>query len=359
MSSRDEGIAEPDSKRSDSFAGNRLLLHDSFRSTIEALRKAKIRLPFEPTDVRIDFSLADSQSSIGLVQNLEGMKTHKLDAVHGEKVFHGDKLLIAAYDESFNRFAALEGNAVFTSHSLLLVDEEKYVPLNLLTMYFYTKSRDLHEKAPFIKFTEDPESDWQKDYLKDKVDFILSNVPENSVLFIDGPLIAGDIYTTFLTYEKDSHQKGILPVFFVKNSSSNMVIDNTEGLKSRFNSDLHWSFDLLEKGERTSFFRYTDRNSARNTKVFCYLKTHDVSPQRIEFFTRSYEEHYNSIGAIMDLTYYLMLAQGNPHNPQVRPIAIAEKYARETLRLVDFNRTMRRTGIQPTMNQERFGWVAQ
>ena len=59
---------------------------------------------------------------------------------------------------------------------------------------------------------------------------------------------------------------------------------------------------------------------------------------------------------IMDLIYYLLLVQGDLRNPQVRPIAIAEKYARETIHLVDINKLTRDSGLIPTMNQERFGW---
>jgi hypothetical protein len=51
-----------------------------------------------------------------------------------------------------------------------------------------------------------------------------------------------------------------------------------------------------------------------------------------------------------------MIAQGDKSNPQVRPIAIAEKYARETLKLIEFNKLMSDTGIVPTINQERFAW---
>lgn len=59
----------------------------------------------------------------------------------------------------------------------------------------------------------------------------------------------------------------------------------------------------------------------------------------------------------MNLIYYLLLAQGNPKNPQIRPIAIAEAYARATLKLIDLNQLLRRFGLVPTINQERFGEV--
>lgn len=57
----------------------------------------------------------------------------------------------------------------------------------------------------------------------------------------------------------------------------------------------------------------------------------------------------------MDLTLYLILAQGNEKNAQVRPIAIAEMFARETLHLIDLNQEIRRSKLTETMNQARWG----
>jgi hypothetical protein len=52
----------------------------------------------------------------------------------------------------------------------------------------------------------------------------------------------------------------------------------------------------------------------------------------------------------------LLLVQGDFKNPQIRSISIAEKYARATLKLMNVNQIMKKSGIVPTMNQERFGW---
>ena len=58
---------------------------------------------------------------------------------------------------------------------------------------------------------------------------------------------------------------------------------------------------------------------------------------------------------IIDMVYYLLLVQGDRNNPQVRPIAIAEKYARDVKHLFDITKMLKETGIKATMNQERFG----
>ena len=57
-------------------------------------------------------------------------------------------------------------------------------------------------------------------------------------------------------------------MLFVKNSESNMVVDNIEGVHGKFNSDLH--YNVLKNGQRICFFKYVDRKNDRNTKIFCY-----------------------------------------------------------------------------------------
>jgi hypothetical protein len=151
--------------------------------------------------------------------------------------------------------------------------------------------------------------------------------------------------------------KKILPIFFVKNSESNLVTNNMVKLSYEFNSDMHWAFNFLKTGQRTNFFRYADAHNPDNAKIFCYLKCMDISPQRIEFPVKAYALYKDSINSILDLIYYLLIVQGDKKNPQVRPIAIAEKYAREALKLIDLKKLMRSSGLVPTMNEGRgFAW---
>ncbi len=195
----------------------------------------------------------------------------------------------------------------------------------------------------------------KKDYIEDKIDFLLSTAPKKSILFIDGPLIGGDVYTYMIRAINKFLENNIIPIFFVKNSSSNLVVDNTPELRSIYNSDMHWAYKFLRNGYRTTFFKYVDRHEKKNAKIFCYLKPFDVSPQRVEFHIATYEQYNDIINDIIELAYYLILVQGDLKNPQVRPIAIAEKFARETIHLIDINKIMRTSGAIPTMNQERFG----
>lgn len=331
----------------------KLLLHPNFERTIKDIGRLNILLPSNPSSSEIDYQLYNFPPKGILVQNIEEMKAYNLDAKNGERLVN-EKIPIACYDESIYKFNSLEGIAYFTSHSLLTVDVD-YIPTNLLTFYFYTRSKPITAQSDFIKFSIDPEMDSKKDCIKDKINFLLDYVPENYVLFVDGPLIGGDVYTYMIHAAKRFLQKNIIVIFFVKNSTSNLVTDNTKELKNNFNSDMHWAYKFLRPGQRTSFFKYADAKNRKNAKMFCYLKAFNLSPQRVEFHVDTFVKHRKMISSLMDLIYYLILVQGDLKNPQVRPIAIAELYARKTLQLVNVNRLMKESGIMPTMNQERFG----
>ena len=118
---------------------------------------------------------------------------------------------------------------------------------------------------------------------------------------------------------------------------------------------MHWAYNQLKKGQRTSFVMYRDEHNPSNSKIFCYIKIFNLSPQRIEFHTDTYTRFEENINDIMDLIYYLLLVHGEKKNPQIRPIAIAEKYARETLHLTNSYELIKTSGLIPTMNQKRFG----
>ena len=302
----------------------------------------------------MDFNLYNYPPNGGIISRFEEDQRIQLNANKGQKLV--DDATICAYDESVNRFRGLEGTAFLTSHSLVVHGSLDYIPVNLLTFNFYTRSDTLFQNSKFIKRSEDPETDSKKDYVLDRSDFLVANVPENSVLFIDGPIIGRQMTSYTFRLNRTLLRKGIIPVFFVKNSTSNLLTDNIRELRGKYNSDMHWAYASLREGERTSLFKYVDRCSKQHAKVFCYLKTLDVSPHRIEVDMETFELHSERIMNLFNLIHYLLLVQGDLRNPQIRPIAIAEKYARATLNLINLVETMRRLGITPTMNQERFAW---
>lgn len=335
------------------FDFNKVVVHPDLAETISEISQLGVSLPDYTPNVRYQ---PDALPFLAgeLVVPVGGIDKTPLSAQRGADRLHGDRP-IAAYDESIGKFASLEGTAYSTSHSLVLVAPELYMPANYLTFFFYTRSEELVKRSKHIKISQDPEMDSKKDYIRDRIRFLGKTVPENSILLIDGPLIGGDVYTIMMKSIQTFHQRNIIPIFFVKNSSSNLVTDNIVELRRKYNSDLHWSYKYLGPGERTNFFMYRDRVNPLNAKVFCYLKAFELSPQRVEFHLDTYTKHEKLVEALMDLIYYLLIVQGSKSNPQVRPVAVAEMYARETLSLVDIFSLMKEAGITPTMNQVRFG----
>jgi len=332
---------------------NKLIVHPDFEDTLNDLNEVNIKVPKKPVNQELDYYNymlnGDLLKSIGDIDKI------KLNPKNGETFIDNDRQLMG-YDESINKFESLEGTTYMASHSLIFTSEYDFIPINNITLYFYTRSKKISESVSKLKYSDDPNSDSKKDFIRDKIEFIKNNTLNNSILLIDGPLIAGDWYVLMVKAIEELHEKNIIPVFFVKNSTSNLVIENIKDFMGEFNSDMHWSYNFLNEGERTNFFKYTDSNNPKNSKVFSYLKAFNVSPQRIEFHIDTFNRYNKIIPDIMDLIYYLILVQGDYRNPQVRQIAIAEKYARETLKLFDLSKLMKKVGIVPTMNQERFAW---
>jgi len=262
---------------------------------------------------------------------------------------------IAAYDESISKYSCLEGTGYLTAHAIVLVKENDYQPAGLLNFSFYTRSREIVEKSTKLKYSNDAELEMKREYILDKIDFLVDKTPPDSLLLIDGPLIAGDFYTYMIAAVEKFLEKNIIPLYFVKNSQSNLVTENIKELKQRYNSDLHWAYKFLKRGERTNFFKYTDQINPKNSKIFCYIKAFDKSPQRIEFHVDVFDKYSSGISQILNYVYYLILAQGEGKNPQVRTIAIAELFAREFIKLSNTEKYFFNLGLVPTMNQERFG----
>lgn len=331
---------------------NKLELHPDFEATIKDVNNININCP--KSNFGFDFFSDFSQSSEDIISPIGSIQKYKLNPKQGQGVYKS-KLITAAYDESIFTFNSLEGISYVTAHAFILLGKTVYIPQTYLTYYFYTKSSAVHKNLLHIKCTDDLELEARRDYLKDKIDFLLKNAPENSLVLIDGPLIGGDLYTYMINAFKDFDNKNVIPLFFVKNSTSNLVTDNILELKNKYNSDLHWSYKYLDVGERTNYFQYSDKVNPRNSKIFCYIKAYPGSPQRIEMHKGTYLKHKRILNEILDMVYFLLLAQGNPKNPQLRPIAVAEMYARNALSLVNIRHIIKQIGIIPTINQSRFG----
>lgn len=335
----------------------KILTHPSFFKSLEELKQKKIHLQTVAIPESIDFNSYPFPSSDGVVSFLEPNEKYSLNPMSGVNLIKSG-YLIAAYDESIDKFDSIEGVAYLTAHSIIFIGDNDYLPVIKLSFNFLTRSSLISSKSTYIYHSENVESTRKKIYVQERDEFFKENFchfPKNTIVLIDGPLIGGQVssYTTKLNAWMLEHD--LIPIFIVKNSSSNLVIDYIDNLKNKFNSDMHWSYLLLNSGERTCFVKYWDENS-KNGKIFCYVKPLDLSPQRVEFHISTLNKYgENILNNIMDLVYYLILVQGDEKNPQVRPIAIAEKFARESLKMFNLDLLMKRIGLISTINQERFG----
>lgn len=336
---------------------SRFILDPRFNDVLEDLSKKNIH-----SNKSTSFEL-ENQDFVGGNNNTDNVfflndeKVPLLDLNLGYKTLKSTS--ICAYDESLMRISALEGSGFFISHSLILVDIEQYLPLTYLTFDFFTKSKSIADGNNTLTFTkEPPEIASKRKYIEDREMILNKFAPDNSLLLVDGPLIGSQMTEYNLQLNEELLRRNITPLFFVKNSNSSLIVDNDPTLRDRYNSDFEWSYKTLQVGKMTNFAKYVDKTDSTNrrNKIFTYLKAFDASPVRVEMHDSVYNRLKTDLKEIMSTIYYLLLAQGDTRNPQPRPIAIAEKYARAALNVINFESVIQKTGIKPTMNFTRFGW---
>lgn len=305
----------------------------------------------------------DDEYDNGQVSIYGGLEKVKLDLENGLSFFKNK--IVSGYDESILSFDALEGVTKATSHSVVSNYENKWRPTCYLTLNIYTNSEILVEKNPEaeIRYSKDDLSVLMAiDYLHERKVLLNEIIKENSILFIDGPLFSGrHTDENFKLIEELLNEKNILTFFLKKGCTQTSLKDNFHWAK-KYNSDIHWANTFLGKIEsiRTPFFKYSsfqeNTQFRKREKVFTYLKNFkDRSPVRIEFDFRQYAKiKKEDLDSIMDMISYLYFVDGNRKSPQVRHIAVAEKYARETLKSTNIYKTVNKYGLTPTQNELRF-----
>jgi len=262
---------------------------------------------------------------------------------------------IFAYDESVLIYSALEGDLMFCSSAVIKIEDEYAYNLTVLPFFFTSIKKLAETKIDGINFTKDPSLAKKMAMVEMKTTSILDAVEPNSIVLIDGPLVAGNIMAYLINMDEKLREKNCIPIYFIKNSYSRMVIDFDPELSTIYNSDFHWAVRLLPDQHRSSLFKYTDQYNPRDSKVFTYLKPSMGFPMRIEMHSKTYEKFNPLIKDVIDLLSYFFILQGDYANPQVRPIVIAEKYAREGLKVLNIPALLQRLGFHPTINQVRFG----
>jgi hypothetical protein len=339
------------------FQFSKLIVDPMFAKVLEDLARVGIKVD-SPYNAVITFE--DQKEGAGATESirfLENNAKYKLNPSSPNSLAEGRK--ICAYDESLVRITSLEGSGFFIPHSIIMMDKDRYLPFVYLTFHFYTKSKRIADGNNSLSFSVDPpEVASKRQYIADRFMVLTENVPSFSLLLIDGPLVGGQITEKNLQLNETLLSKDIAALFIVKNSDSSLVVNNIPNFKDQYNSDFEWAYKTLGVGERTSFIKYTDLTdpAKRRNKVFCYLKAFNSSPIRLELHESTYLRYFGIINNILDTVYFLLLAQGDATNPQPRPVAIAEKYAREILKMISFDQVVYKAGIIPTMNYTRFGW---
>lgn len=330
-------------------------LDGAFLRLVEEIKGAEIHLPSKP--IIISGSIDPDQNNTNFVISLieDNYSKKQLNLNSGCEIAHRSDVLISAYDESIAYYSSLEGKVAYISHSMVTLYKDQYYPLNRLNLIFCTKSKLVQDKIPeaILASQWDIETTINVEVAIQKKNFITANALNNSILLIDGPFLAGDGSFYFYDAIEEMQSKHIVPIFIVKNSSASILVDNLYDLRGLYNSDLHYANEILSEGSRTQFFKYTSE-IGNKSKIFCYLKhKENYSPIRIEIPTVIFENNREIIENVMDLIYYLIKVQGSSTNPQVRPIAIAEMYARETLGLIDINKDAIQMKLTATMNEQR------
>lgn len=327
---------------------SRLIMDKSFEEVIRSLQDNKLPEPQKESIGGFD----TFPTNEGKVEKIESAETYNLNAKSGSRYITESELNKCAYCESSAIYDMLEGRAVSTAHSLVYISEAQYVPISYVSLKYVTHSEAVAEQIGNSAILSDHVArDIAIAVAKDKMSFLNEYCMSNSLLYIDGPLIAGDDYTTFIKQIDTFYENNIIPIFFVSKSSSCMVIDNIDSLSAKYNSDSHWANTILDPGQRTAFYSYSDLHNPRNSKAFCYIKIKDNARiVRVELPLKIFSSSGNELDGILDSVYYMLLAQGSIVSPQIRLIAVAKMYANETLKLIDIEREIRKSKLQSVID---------
>lgn len=221
-----------------------------------------------------------------------------------------------------------------------------------VSLKFFTKSNLISAKATdlsdIIK-SNDIAKSITDEYIRERKYFLSKAAPNDSLMFIDGPMFSGAATNGNFILINELLSKNCRPIFFVKNSESTIITERFDFAKE-YNSDLHWAYANLEVGEVSPVFAYTIEG---RSKAMCFMKVFDKrSPVRIEFPLKEFEENwYND--DVFDQIFYQFLANGSANNMQPRIIQISEMYAREILKSTNLYKEINKMGLTKNMNEER------
>jgi len=313
-------------------------------------KKATKHISLDPSDVKVnlqEFYISSTMKSIEDYKSIYALSPIDYGLMK--------KWNIYGYDESTQNYRALEGDLFFCSSAVIKIEDNYAFNLTVLPYFLTSMRKFLSTNTDEIRYTENPNKERNEILVKMKTEMILKSVEPHSIIFIDGPLVGGMASSYMVKMDEELRKKDCIPFYFVKNSNSRLIINSILELSQEFNSDFHWASRRLKECSRSAFFRYTDKYNPHNSKIFAYIKALAGYTERIEMHYSTFKKYYSLMPSLMNLIAYLYIVQGDPTNPQVRPIAVAEKYAREGLRMLNIPVLLLRLGFSPTVNQVRFG----
>ena len=313
-------------------------------------KKVTKNVSFTPSDVTImmqEFYLSPTMSCLEDINSKYDLYPDDIELLYDRDIF--------AYDESVRNFRSLEGDLFFCSSATIKIEKKYLFNLAVLPFFFTSMRKFQSSTDESIRYADNLSEARNMTMITNKINSILETVTPHSIILIDGPLVGGNASTYMVRMDDKLRNKDCIPLYLVKNSDSRLIINNDPNLSNEFNSDFHWAVHKLKTCSRSSFFKYTDIHSKEKSKVFSYLKALPGFPERVEMHTDTYTTYKKIIPSLMNLLAYFFMVQGDYTNPQVRPIAIAEKYAREGLRILNIPVLLGKLGFHPTINQVRFG----
>ena len=313
-------------------------------------KKATQHVNFVPSNIELNWQDFYKSSTMSCIEDPN--KSYQVIPNPGKLM---NEWNIYAYDESVQKYNALEGELMFCSAATIKIEDVYNFNLSVLPYFLTGIKKFASSISDGIRFAENIGAERNLIMVTAKIDSIKDSIEPHSIVLIDGPLIGGNSSEYMEKMDDFLRKKDCIPLYFVKNSVSRLVIDANKNLANQFNSDFHWTACKLKSGNRSAFFKYTDKYNKRNTKVFTYLKALFGFPERVEMHTETYKKYQSIIPDLMSLIAYFYILQGDRSNPQVRPIAIAEKYAREGIRVLNIPALLSKIGFRPTINQVRFG----
>jgi hypothetical protein len=326
----------------------RVIFSDNYKSTIDSIKlinksgdnKASIK------KINTDSIDVSSDSDIRIIKGYESISKVNVENLKPPKI-------LSAYDESILELNSLEGKVRCIAHSAVVQTEEEFIPAGYVTLKFYTKSNLITAKSTEfsdIIISNDINSEQTKEYVKEREYFLSISAPNNSLMFIDGPMFSGAATSGNFSLIADLLAKKCRPIFFVKNSESTIITERFDFAKG-YNSDLHWAYSNLKEKEISHVFAYTSKEG--RSKAMCFMKIYkNRSPVRIEFPLKEFEEGWYDED-VFDQIYYQFLANGSANNMQPRIIQISEIYAREILKSTNIYKDIERMGLTKSMNEER------